>query len=86
MSRATMTIKDHGGGRVDYIVTCEHATTTSTLEGPVRADLLGKATALQIHHGWGPCRCTRKLRKEYPASLIEIEAARLYLLFGDGPS
>ena len=84
MSNATLVIKDRGADGVDYVVSCEHGRTTSTLTGPARADLLGKATALQMHQGWGPCRCTRKLRKEYPASLIELEASRLYLLYGDG--
>ena len=79
MSTATLKIKRQPEGGIDYIVQCEHATTTYNVDGPERVDLLGSALAVAQHHAWERCRCTRKLRKKYPPALIELEAMRINL-------
>ena len=82
MSTATLTITDRReqSRGFEYVVDCEHGTTTASLLGPFRADLLGSAVAIQKHYAEEQCRCTRKLRKIYPPGLIEVEAARIQML------
>ncbi len=70
MSNATL-VKQRGAvdNSEDFVVDCEHGTTTVTVITPPGAvtfpDASSAATAVAKHYEEEGCRCTRKLRKRF---------------------
>ena len=70
---AKLTAKPIGGGRKEYVVDCEHGTTTALSASPEHGgpDESAIVAALVLrHYAAERCRCTRKLRRRYPSSLL----------------
>lgn len=71
MSTATLTIRDQGNNRKEITVDCEHGTTVGLGANTDRiGDAPFVAATVLKHYTEEGCRCTRKLRRKYPPSLL----------------